>query len=132
MPDVAGRQKLSRRNGPHRRANQNAVHDDFIARSYVGGSKFVLRRDIGLERVRPASERDHFVLLQVGESDQDVVMRVELKDAGVHGRSCRMLQDSGDCKRSRNCPQFCAAGGRKQPATSSSSLQMPELLCSAA
>ena len=61
--------------------DEHAIHDDVCSQRKVRGRKFVLSLDVRNQRIFRPAEINLIAVLQVGESDEDVVSGIELKDS---------------------------------------------------
>jgi hypothetical protein len=61
--------------------DEHAVHDNVRSQGKVRGRKFVLSLDVRNQRIFRPAEINLIALLQVGESDEDIVSGIELKDS---------------------------------------------------
>src|SRR5436190_2185268 len=61
--------------------DQHPVHDDVCSQGKVRDRKFMLSLDVRNKRILRPAEINLIALLQVGESDEDVVSGIELKDS---------------------------------------------------
>ena len=66
-------------------ANDDAVHDYGVAGGEIACGKFVLGPDIGSKSELFAVEGERFALPKIGESDDDVVARIDAKSVSGHG-----------------------------------------------
>ena len=87
MTDIRRRQNFSSGDGLHGLTNDNAIHHDFVAGREICNGKLMLGLDIGFQNLSSTGGFDYFVPPEVGERDEHVVARIELKDAGSHRRT---------------------------------------------
>ena len=78
--EVTERERFAATHGGSRGANQHAVHRHAVAGGQVARCEFVFRGNVGHKLVAFAAERDGVALPQVGEGNQHIVARIELKE----------------------------------------------------
>ena len=78
--EVTERERFAATHSGSRGANQHAVHRHAIAGGQVARCEFVFRGNIGHELVVLAAECDGVPSSQVGEGNQHIVARIELKE----------------------------------------------------